>query len=508
MSALPPDAVADLVAALRQWEAGTLSPGAWNRQFLPEYFGRFPPADFHADFERDLDGLHTRRGSRLSYIAPRGGAKSTWNTLAYPLRAALEKWEPYTLILSDSSDQADLLLGHIRKELEENDLLRAAYPTATGTGPEWKESRLRLRNGSLIEALGSGKKVRGRRNRSNRPSLIIFDDIQNNEDVTSPVKRARAWQWATREVMPAGDERTNFLAVGSALHREAVAVRIGQLPGWTGRTFRAVHRWPDDMESWSEFARLASNLADPNREETARAYYAARKAAMDRGARVYWPQRWPLVELMLLRATIGASGFETEYQGVPGTIEGAEWPAELFDRTDLWFEQWPTDIVLKLQSLDPSKGNSDKSDFQAHVQLGLSRFGLLYVDCEMRREPGWVERAIDLAASWGPLELVAEVNNTMGLFRPTAEQILRERREAGRPVMLTYTERTQVIKKETRIRVLNDYLRRGQLRVRNTVGGRMLVDQLRDLFNGDHDDGPDALATAVIRLQELVGGGT
>jgi hypothetical protein len=58
--------------------------------------------------------------------------------------------------------------------------------------------------------------------------------VQSNEDVISPVRRERAWDWATREVIPAGDERTNFLAVGSAIHREAVSVRLGQLAGWTG----------------------------------------------------------------------------------------------------------------------------------------------------------------------------------------------------------------------------------------------------------------------------------
>ena len=211
--------------------------------------------------------------------------------------------------------------------------------------------------------------------------------------------RTAAWRWTTRDVIPAGDERTNFLAVGSALHREAVAVRIGQLPGWTGRTFEAIHSWPVRMDLWDEFERLASNLADPNREATARAFYASHKWPMDAGSAVYWPDRWPLVEMMLQRATVGASAFESEYQGIPGTLDGAEWPAQYFDRKDFFFNDWPNDIVLRLQSLDPSKGATDKSDFQAHVMLGLSQFGILYVDCELRREPAWVEPwAIDIAA--------------------------------------------------------------------------------------------------------------
>ncbi len=492
----------ELETELARWEAAQLTPLQWNQKFLPHYF-RGSQADFHLAFDVELHRLHTRRAVKISDIAPRGGAKSTWKTLAYALRAALEGWEPYTLILSDSSDQADQHLGHIRKELEENDLIQSVYVDAAGVGPEWKTSRIQLRNGSIIEALGRGKKVRGRRNRSARPSLIIFDDIQSNRDVISPIEREHAWRWATREVIPAGDENTNFLAVGSAIHRDAVAVRLGKLAGWTGHIYKAVHSWPKRMDLWDEFERIATNLADDNRDTTARAFYEQNKVAMDEGAALYWPERFSLLDIMLKRAEVGASAFESEFQGVPGSIEGVEWPSECFDRPDFFFDHWPDDIVCKVQSLDPSKGTSDKSDYQAHIMLGLARYGTLYVDCEMRREPGWVERAIDIAARWQPEELIAEGNNTMGLLIPAADRVVQDRLKQGRPVSVKYSETTVTRPKPNRIRELNDYIRLGQIRVRNTEGGRMLVNQLRDFPHGDHDDGPDALATAVILLEQL-----
>ena len=356
----------------------------------------------------------------------------------------------------------------------------------------------------MIEALGTGSKVRGRRNRAERPSLVIFDDVQSNADIVSPVLRARAWAWATRDVLPAGDERTNFLAVGSALHREAVSVRLAQLAGWTGRTYPAIRSWPEQAGLWGEFERLATNLADDGRESTARAFYSQHRAEMDSGAAVYWPARFGIADMMLNRAEIGVVAFESEYQGALVSSKGPEWPSEFFTRPDFWFDQWPGDIVLKVQALDPSKGATDKADFQAHVLVALVRFGTLYVDCELRREAGWVERAIDLAQVWNPVELLAEANNTMGLMGPVAEQILKERQAAGRPCQLNYSERINSLPKPVRIRRLSDYLRRGQIRFRNSPGSRLLVDQLRDWPNGDHDDGPDALATAVIRLEELV----
>ena len=75
-------------------------------------------------------------------------------------------------------------------------------------------------------------------------------------------------------------------------------MRLGRLPGWTARTYPAVTHWPDRMDLWAQWEGRATNLADPNREQTAESYYIENRAAMDAGAVVYWPQKWPLVALM------------------------------------------------------------------------------------------------------------------------------------------------------------------------------------------------------------------
>jgi phage terminase large subunit-like protein len=46
---------------------------------------------------------------------------------------------------------------------------------------------------------------------------------------------------------------------------------------------------------------------------------------------------------------------------------------------------------------------------------------------------------------------------------------------------------------------------RRELRVRNNPGGRLLVDQLMDFPNADHDDGPDALEMAIRLPMEAKG---
>jgi predicted phage terminase large subunit-like protein len=54
------------------------------------------------------------------------------------------------------------------------------------------------------------------------------------------------------------------------------------------------------------------------------------------------------------------------------------------------------------------------------------------------------------------------------------------------------------ISKVVRIRRLTQYLSAGRLKFKaGSRGARMLVEQLRDFPNGDHDDGPDALEMAI-----------
>ena len=477
---------------------------AWCPHYLPRYYAG-PAADFHASLFARLDAFHHTRGQRYSLVAPRGSAKSTTATLAYPLRAALEGWEPYTVILSDSANQANQLLGHVRRELEHNDQLATDYPDAFGRGPVWRDNRIELRNGAVIEALGSGSRIRGRRTRQARPSLVVLDDVQSNEDTISALARQRAWDWVTREVIPAGDGATNFLSVGSAIHSEAVAVRVGQLPGWSAETRKAVHSWPARLDLWAECERLATNLADPDRDATSRAFYAAHPE-MDDDASVYWPERYPLFDLMMRRAEIGAAAFDSEYQGVPNLGGLTEWPAEYWDDrpgVPFWFDQWPGNLAVKVMALDPSKGEGPKSDYQALAYVGYGTDGCFYLDVDLQREPvtAMVRRCITAARAWQANSVLVEQNATLGLLKAEFEEQLK----GTGPLPVEYL--TSVEQKE--VRILSDvgpYLSRGQVRVRRTRGGQALADQGRQFPHGDYDDALDAVSLGIRRVVKFYGG--
>src|SRR5262249_8533907 len=152
---------------------------AWGQRLLPEHFSR-ESSKMHLWLSERLAEFRHARGKKLNVIGPRGGAKSTIATLTFILRAALEAEEPYIWLVSDTKHHAITHLDNLRAELTENPRLADSYPDTAGEGPVWRSAAIVLRNGVTIEAYGTGQRIRGRRRRANRPTLIVADDIQND----------------------------------------------------------------------------------------------------------------------------------------------------------------------------------------------------------------------------------------------------------------------------------------------------------------------------------------
>ena len=476
----------------------------WARQHLPGYFSR-PFSLFHHWLSGALRDLHRQRGTRLALVAPRGSAKSTWVSLAYPLWAAVHGHEPYIQLISDSQSQARLLLEALKREVEDNPALAEAYPAAAGPGRAWGQDRIRLANGVVVEALGTGAKIRGRRNRTERPSLIVVDDPENDGHVTSALQRERSWSWFNRAVANAGTPQTNVLVLGTALHRDCLVLRLTRTAGWQARTFRAIERWPDRTDLWREWEQIFTAVEDAAREGKARAFYEAHAEEMSRGCVLLWPERESLYELMVHRTTIGHAAFESEKQANPINPEACEWPAEYFDGPGFWFEAWPRSLEIKTLALDPSKGKDAKQgDYSALVKLGMDRSMVLYCEADLQRRPTpqIVADGVEMVREFQPLGFAIESNQFQELLCADFRQAGQEQR-----VLLPIIEFDNHVNKQVRIRRLGTYLSQRKLRFKSrSPGTALLVQQLKDFPLGDHDDGPDALEQALRLMIELWNG--
>ncbi len=474
---------------------------AWGRTYLPDHFAK-PASAMHVWLGAQLDALRTHRGSKINLVGPRGGAKSTIGTLCYVLLAAVEGWEPYIWIVSDTKQQAQTHLENVKTELEENELLAADYPQATGRGPRWRSTTIQLTNGVVIESFGTGQRIRGRRRRAHRPTLIVCDDLQNDGHITSAAQRDASRQWFHGTLLKAGTRRTNVVNLATALHREALAMELHTAAGWTSQRFAAIQSWPANLDLWHEWETVYCDTDNPQATVAAREFYEEHRAEMDIGAEVLWPAEEDLYTLMRMRVESGHTAFEREKQGAPVDPELCEWPESYFE-DHIWFDRWPAELVIRTVALDPSKGgDARRGDYSAYVMLGIDAQGLIYVEADLARRPTpqIVAEGVALCERFRPLAFGVEANQFQELL--AGEFVAEFRRQGVRHV--TPTAIHNHVNKQVRIRRLGPHLSQRRLRfLAGSASTRLLVDQLRDFPVAAHDDGPDALEMALRLAEEI-----
>lgn len=474
---------------------------AWGRTYLPQHFAQ-PASAMHEWLGRQLDLMHTRRGSKLNLIGPRGSAKSTIATLCYVLRVALEKREPYIWIVSDTREQAHTHLENVKAELVDNRRLTADYPRAAGRGGHWRASSIELPNRVVIESFGTGQRIRGRRRRADRPSLIVCDDLQNDSHISSAAQRHASREWFHGTLLQTGTPQTNVVNLATALHREALALELHTTPGWTSARFSAIESWPTNTALWDQWETLYCDLENLNAKHDALVFYEANRAEMDAGAVVLWPAVENLYTLMQIRVESGRTAFEREKQGSPVDPGTCEWPESYFAE-HIWFDRWPHGLTIRTIALDPSKGRDARhGDYSAYALLGIDRAGVIYVEADLARRPTpqMVADGVALCRRFRPTAFGVEANQFQELL---CGEFAAEFARQGVAHIVPAAIHNH-ISKLVRIRRLGPCLSQRRLRfLARSASTRLLVDQLRDFPAGAHDDGPDALEMA-LRLAEDV----
>ncbi len=467
----------------------------WARTYLPEHV-RLAPSRMHRWLAEQLDQMQSQRGRKLNVVGPRGGAKSTIGSLAFVLRAAVEGREPYIWIVSDAKHQAVSHLENLKTEMRENPRLLATYSKATEPGMVWRENSVRLANGVTIESFGTGQRIRGRRRRADRPTLIVCDDIQDDRHIESSLARDHSRRWFHGMLMKAGTKRTNVVNLATALHREALAMELHTTPGWTSRVFQAIERWPDRMDLWDAWERIYADVDQTHARQAAIDFYNAHAAEMNAGAVLLWPEEEDIYTLMCMRAEGGRTAFEREKQNVPINPELCEWPEAYFGDW-LWFDRWPDTAAVKVLALDPSKGHeSGRGDYSAFVLLAVDRLGMLFVDADLVRRPTpqIVSDGVEICREFRPDVFGIETNQFQELLGSEFAA------ESGRQKLIGIVPWSieNRVNKQTRIRRLGPYLSNRRIKFKSgSAGTRLLVEQLKEFPLADHDDGPDALEMAI-----------
>ncbi len=490
-----------LRAKATELNRSTLGIEGWSKKYIPSYFFRGGCA-LHVKLCERLDYLSFHRGCKEVFQAPRGYAKTTWASFATPLRAACEGTEKYILILADTLEQAKKYLQDVKDELDNNEELKRDYPEACRHGDIWNVDTIVLGNGVRIEALGKGNNVRGRKHRGTRPTLIVCDDPQSNEDIDSPRGRQRDMDWVDRELIPAGDTDTNYLFIGNNIHRQSIIGVLSGRPDFNLVKFSAIITWPKNMDLWSTWEGLY--LGGETTRDMCTQFYIEHKSAMEQDASVLWEEKENLLKLMQMRAPNHAA-FEAEKQNNPRDPGKSEFDEAWFAPEGVWYQIMTTKPHVSVGFCDPSKGKeAKKNDYTAIIDLHyVPEDNCAYVEADLRKRPiaVLIEDMINRMKMTKYLAFGVEANGFQSLL---AEEMWVACANSGVLAPIQPIENYGV-SKTARINRLSVWFKRGFLKFRSGCSHtKLLMEQILDHPHADHDDGPDALEGAIRVLMNYV----
>ncbi|EEY99309.1 phage protein [Vibrio sp. RC586] len=394
-------------------------------------------------------------------IEPRDHGKTTRNTQAMPLWLALNHPGSFIVICGASADSAKEMMDAIKDDLEDNELILDDYGEQRGN--TWTKRKIKLANGSSIVAVGRGQRLRGIKNKYQRPTHIICDDLLDDKEVESPTLRRQAERWFKRVIMNLGKGALTIIA-NTIMHPDDLPSRLlnqiedGRLPNWLGLRFSAI---------------------TPS-------------------GRPLFPSRWSLQDLENKRIASG-SAWWTEWMNRPIADEDADFKEDWF----VYFKPYELDLrdCTIGMAVDPATGLK-KGDWSFIAVV--ARHKITMVDHVLFAK-GWKEsdlqfaqRIVDVYLQHRPSFVMFE---TVAFQKIYKKEVMRYAKKKG--VRLPVRE-FKGGNKQVRIKSLSSQVENGLIQFLET---QTLLRQMFLEFPRGHDDGPDAVEMAISGFESGFMGG-
>ncbi len=212
----------------KQKEAAQSSWSSWLPALFPSTYTS-PLASYHEEFWSWV--WTCQPGTEMPpFVAiwARGWAKSTNGEAAVVALAA--RGYKYALYVCGKQGQADDHVGNIGAKLESREV-EAYHPGLAqpqvgkfGNQRAWRRSRLTTAAGFTVDAIGLDAAIRGAKLDDARPDIIIFDDIDEENDSPETIeKKIRA---VTSKILPAAAPNVVVMVLQNLVHRHGIVSRL------------------------------------------------------------------------------------------------------------------------------------------------------------------------------------------------------------------------------------------------------------------------------------------
>lgn len=396
-------------------------------------------------------------------MLPRGFSKTTLLN-GVNLYSTLFVLHKFIVYISHASPHAEMQLKNLKDELKHNTVLLSIFGNlvpGNTSGLSWTSDLFQTTNGVTFAARGKGGQIRGMNVRGDRPTLLLFDDVEDRESVSTEDQRLKTKQWFYRDAIPALAKRNSKAAVvvlGTLLNNDSLLVTLSRDPRFNTVVF----------------------------------------GATDEEGEALWPEHVSLEKLEVEKqAAIRAgdlSGYYMEYYNQVRGGDNAKFTDKMFR-----YEPWVADDdYMVAMAIDPAISEKPGADFTSiavvAMHLKKGHHYVLECWCKQGAKPReQVDKYFELSKKWKVkhhgVEAIAYQSALVHFLR---EEMFRQKH------YFEITEIKHANKKDERIlgilqpRYANGY-------IIHTKRFPILESQLLDYPNGKKD-APDALSMAITLL--------
>lgn len=237
--------------------------------------------------------------SKTCIVLPRGTGKTTLASLIFPLHQICYKKEHLIILVSETSDQAALLLEAIKDEIELNPRIRYFFGDLKNEN-KWTETEIETSTDIKVLAKGSGKRIRGTKYKQWRPGLILMDDFESEQNTDTPEQRDKLKRWVRGAVMPSLAQNGRIVFIGTIVHEDSFLNSIKDSHEYY---VNPQEHWRIIDESWTK---------------------------------PLWPARWTIAQIKAIRDEYEEDGyldmFYQEYMNIPMSPDSQIFKEEMIGR--------------------------------------------------------------------------------------------------------------------------------------------------------------------------------
>lgn len=478
--------------------------------------------EFHQKLSNILDSVSNyNKTANVCYSASRGHAKSAMLSNSFPTREFCYRKRSMVLIISETLPGSVKFLRWIANQLKHNEKLREDFgellnPNSNQNTKDAQDQFI-THTGAMLACSSLGKQIRGIRNGSQRPDLIILDDLESIEANNTGELRAKNKTWFNAEMFPARsvvDCATLFM--GTMCHPDSLLNYVlTERTDFIRNKFPAIIDYPERMDLWDKFCDIFKNYApseseleayetattqmeSPN-ERAAMDFYRAHRSEMDEGAKVLWETRFPLHKLMMEKVSIGSRAFSSEFLNDAVDAETAMFkPDENFTYYENGMD-FMTDQFRIVGAVDMAMGK-ERGDFSAVTFIAEDkRTKKKYVIdnyCRRTQPDQFIKDIVGLVQKWQPEQLAVEAVAAQEFFATELQKALAA---VGYPAYTRVKKVYSRSRKELRIESLLMPIEEGTLLFNRNH--RELLDQFTKYGTKFFDDAIDSCEMAYSALK-------